>query len=131
MVISEGFARAIAAQGGAADALRVLPNWVREESFEVRAPARLPDAGFKIVFAGTLGLAQGLEVAVEAAERLAKRGVSFIFVGEGVERARLRDEALRRGLANVCFLPAVAQGKLPAVLAAADALLVHLRPDKV
>ncbi len=131
LVISEGFAHAIAAQGGAADALRVLPNWVREESFEEHTPARLPGTGFKIVFAGTMGLAQGLEVAVEAAERLAKRGVSFIFVGEGVEKERLLDEALRRGLAHVYFLPAVAQEELPAVLAAADALLVHLRPDEV
>ncbi len=131
VVISEGFARAITAQGGAAATLRVLPNWVREDAFEVRAPARLPGTGFKVLFAGTMGLAQGLEVAIEAAERLAKRGVSFIFVGEGVEKERLRDEALRRRLANVYFLPAVAQEQPPAVLAAADALLVHLRPDEV
>jgi colanic acid biosynthesis glycosyl transferase WcaI len=131
VVISEGFARAIAAQVGTADALHVLPNWVREESFEVPVPAPLPGEGFRVVFAGTMGMAQGLGTVLEAAKRVKDREISFVFVGEGVEKERLRGEARRRGLENVHFVPAVAQEELPAMLAAADALLVHLRPEKV
>ncbi len=129
--ITEGFARAISLQVGAAEALHVLPNWVREESFEVPAPAPLPSEGFKVVFAGTIGMAQGLETVLGAAELLRVRNVSFVLVGEGVEKKRLQDEARRRGLKNVHFVPAVAQEELPTVLAAADALLVHLRPEKI
>lgn len=131
VVITEGFARVIAAQGGTANALYVLPNWVREESFEVRAPALLPGKGFRVVFAGTIGIPQGLEVVLGAAERLRGREVSFVFVGEGVEKERLRDEAQRRGLKNVHFVPAVPQEELPTMLAAADALLVHIQCEKV
>ncbi len=131
LVISEGFARVVRSQGGAPDAVHVVPNWVREECFEEREAARLPGAGFRVVFAGTVGLAQGLETVVEAAERLRERDVSFVFVGEGVEKERLREAAQKKGLANLHFLPAVAQEELPGVLAAADALLVHLKPESI
>lgn len=131
VVISEGFAHVVSSQGGATDALHVLPNWVREETFGAPAPAPLPGAGFRVVFAGTMGMAQGLGTILEAAERLGDRDVSFVFVGEGVEKKRLQDEVRQRGLQNIHFVAAVAQEELPAVLAAADALLVHLRPEKV
>ena len=131
VVISKGFKKAVAEQGAREKALHVIPNWVREECFEEREAVRLPGAGFRVVFAGTIGLAQGLEAVVEAAERLRERDVSFIFVGEGVEKERLRLEARRRELENLHFLPAVAQEDLPAVLAAADALLVHLKPEGI
>jgi len=131
VVISGGFRRAVVKQGASERAVEVLPNWVRSGSLAVSETAELPGSGFKVVFAGTIGMAQGLSVVLDAAERLLGRDVSFVLVGEGVEKERLRDEARRRDLRNVHFLPAVDQEEVPEVLAAADALLVHLLPEEV
>jgi len=131
VVISDGFRRAVVKQGASERAVEVLPNWVRSGSFAVSETAELPGSGFRVVFAGTIGMAQGLSVVLDAAERLQGRDVAFVLVGEGVEKERLRDEARRRDLRNVHFLPAVDQEEVPEVLAAADALLVHLLPEEV
>jgi glycosyltransferase involved in cell wall biosynthesis len=131
VVISEGFRRAIVGQGASKRAVEVLPNWVWPGSFVEAEPTDLPGSGCRVVFAGTIGMAQGLSVVLSAAERLRERDVSFVLVGEGVEKERLRSEALERGLSNVHFAPAVRQDRIPGVLAAADALLVHLRPAEV
>jgi glycosyltransferase involved in cell wall biosynthesis len=131
VVISEGFKRIISTQGGETESTHVVPNWIREKAFDAREVARLPGTGFKVVFAGTIGMAQGLEVVLDAAERLRDQDLSFVLMGEGVEKGRLRTDALRRGLDNVHFIAAVDQDEVPNVLAAADALLVHLRPEEI
>lgn len=131
VVISEGFRRRVLEQGARKGAVEVIPNWVRPDSFVEWETAVLPGSGFRVVFAGTIGLAQGLFTLLDAAERMRDREVSFLLVGEGVEKERLREEASRRGLKNVYLLPAVEQAEVPGVLAAADALLVHLRPAEI
>jgi glycosyltransferase involved in cell wall biosynthesis len=55
--------------------------------------------------------------------------VAWVFMGGGIEVARLRELAAARGLSNVVFLPAVPMAEVGHALAAADALLVHLRRD--
>ena len=53
--------------------------------------------------------------------------VQFVFIGGGIEAARLKEEASTRGLPNVLFLPRRPYKEIGEVLSAADALLVHLR----
>ena len=85
---------------------------------------------FVASFVGTLGMAHGLEVVLDAAEALRERkDVLFWLVGEGARRAALEAEARRRGLENVRFEGQVPRENIPDVLAASDAALVLLRPD--
>ena len=89
-------------------------------------------SGFVASFVGTLGMAHGLDVVLDAAERLRDRkDVTFWLVGEGARRAELEGEARRRQLANVRFEGQVPRSDVPGVLAASDAALVLLRPDPV
>ncbi len=85
---------------------------------------------FIACFAGTLGMAHGLEVVLDAAEQLRDDpDVAFWLVGEGARRAELEQQARRRSLANVVFQGQVPRGEVPSVLAASDVALVLLRPD--
>jgi glycosyltransferase involved in cell wall biosynthesis len=87
---------------------------------------------FVASFVGTLGMAHGLDIVLDAAERLRNRDdVLFWLVGEGARRAELENEARRRGLTNVRFEGQIARELVPGVLAASDAALVVLRPDPV
>jgi glycosyltransferase involved in cell wall biosynthesis len=115
--------------------LRVLVNWADDfycpQTVEADAPERreMP-SGFTIMFAGNLGSAQALDVAIAAAEMLRDEGVHWVFIGDGNQREFLERERRVRRLENVVTLlgsrPAEA---MPRYLSLADALLVSLRPD--
>jgi glycosyltransferase involved in cell wall biosynthesis len=117
----------------------VVTNGVDVDLFEPRAPdqglrARLgfsPET-FVITFAGTIGMASGLEVALGAARRLREKGrddIAFLLVGDGAVRAGLEEQARAEGLTNVVFTGLVPRPELPAYLASSDACLVHFRKD--
>lgn len=81
---------------------------------------------FVVLYAGTHGLTQGLEVVIAAARQLAHDGRTlFLFVGEGAEKERLQE--LAASLPNVRFMPSQPKSAMPALLAAADVCVVPLR----
>lgn len=82
---------------------------------------------FLVVYAGTHGLSQGLEVLVEAGRIMEGQGlgVTFLLVGDGSEKPRLVE--LARGVSTVRFLDSLPKREIPEVVAAADAYAVTLR----
>jgi colanic acid biosynthesis glycosyl transferase WcaI len=83
---------------------------------------------FVVLYAGNLGLSQGLEHILTAAELLkGRQDMRFVFVGDGSGRERLMADAAQRRLENVRFLPFQPRPRLPEVLASADVSLVSLQ----
>jgi glycosyltransferase involved in cell wall biosynthesis len=86
---------------------------------------------FVCSYIGTIGMAHGLEVVLEAAERLKQRGrtdIRFCLVGDGARRRELEQEASRRKLDDmVVFTGLQPKEEMPFVLASSNACLVHLR----
>lgn len=82
---------------------------------------------FSVVFAGNIGTAQSMETILLAAERLTLHSdIMFYVVGSGSREAWLRQEISRRRLQNVLLPGPLASVDMPAVFAAASALLVTL-----
>lgn len=111
-----------------------LPNGVDTSLFRPQPPdqtvaERFGLVGKKlIIFAGTLGYAQGLDVALDAAGMLSDQSdVRFVFVGDGSDKARLKLEAKQRGLSNVVFLNPVPLGDVAQLYSLALAGLATLR----
>jgi colanic acid biosynthesis glycosyl transferase WcaI len=135
VVISEGFRDYLAGAGVPRERVRVIPNGVDAGLFagarcEVRLRRAAPLRGrFTVGYIGNLGLAQGLDTALEAAARLGADRAALLFIGEGVERQRLEQRAQEMGLENVRFLRGVPRRRVPRLLATCDALLVILRDD--
>ncbi len=134
-VLSSGFKRLLVQRGVPAAKVGVIYNWADEAALAAptgQLPAAFPAAGqFRILFAGNMGKAQALGAVLDAAALLQARDsrVCFVMLGGGVELGPLKDQAARRQLHNVVFLPAVPMAEVGAYLTAADALLVHLRKD--
>jgi colanic acid biosynthesis glycosyl transferase WcaI len=131
--ITQGFTIYLAGLGLPQRRLAFIPNGVDGRMF-ARPPAsgllRLPQslAGrFVVGYIGNLGLAQGLETALEAASLLSNEAISFLFLGDGVDKRRLVALARERQLDNVEFLEAVPHSEVHSILTACDALLVMLR----
>jgi colanic acid biosynthesis glycosyl transferase WcaI len=83
---------------------------------------------FVVLYAGNIGLSQGLEIVLAAAEQLSvKPDVQFLFVGDGPGREQLIRQVALCKLTNVQFVPFQSRNNLPEVLGSADVSLVVLR----
>lgn len=131
--MTEGIHAALARRGLSAGRMFVLPNGVDTARFlpADRHEARWQlgwDDRFTVLYAGTVGLAQGLEIVVEAAEQLkAHSDIRFVVLGDGAAKAELEADVRGRGLTNVAFPPGQPHVRMPTAVAAADACLVSLR----
>ncbi|HOG46382.1 MAG TPA: glycosyltransferase family 4 protein [Anaerolineae bacterium] len=133
-VLSESFRPGVAAQGVPASKMALVYDWVdtdlirplpRDNDY---ARENGLDGCFVALYAGNIGLSQGLEHVLSAAAQLAgHEDMRFVFVGDGTGRASLQAEAQSRRLANVRFLPFQPRARLPEVLATADVSLVPLQ----
>lgn len=97
------------------------------ESTELR---RLPGFNdkFIVAFAGNLGLAQGLDIVIEAARRINDQdAIAFVLIGAGPCREGLEEQARLHQLSCVRFLDQVPAAQVVGLLNSADALLAPLR----
>jgi len=80
---------------------------------------------FLVVHSGNMGVKQGLDVVLGAAE-LSRDcpDIVYLLVGDGAMRSQLEDSARARKLSNVRFLPVQSPEQFPQLLAAADVALI-------
>lgn len=117
---------------GTAARLEILHNWLapapdRGCSIDVE---KTPLVGRQIfVYAGNMGIAQGMGILLDLAERLRQRSdIGFLFVGRGSDAKRLRDDAAARGLDNVVFFDEIDPDEIPGLYAQCHVGLVALDP---
>ena len=70
-----------------------------------RKKQRFSPDEFVAIYAGNLGVKQGLEILLDAAERLPNEGVRIVLCGDGAARADLERNLQDRRLSNVTMLP--------------------------
>jgi glycosyltransferase involved in cell wall biosynthesis len=95
-------------------------NWREKNGFS-------PDDQI-FLYAGIIGIAQGLEVILYAAEALLKeKKCKFVLLGSGPEKERLMAIAKEAKLNNVFFLDAVKKEAMPSIIASVNATIVPLK----
>jgi glycosyltransferase involved in cell wall biosynthesis len=112
--------------------LEVLQNWLGKPA-KVRCPIRVSEtalAGRNVfVYAGNMGIAQGMDILLDLAEQLRSRmDVGFLFVGRGSDAARLMSAAKNRKLDNVLFYAEIDPDEIPDLYAQCSAGIVALDP---
>jgi hypothetical protein len=135
VTVGEGYRRKLAERGVAPERVELVPNGVDLGAFRagadgsgVRREWGLGGA-FVCAYVGTIGMGCGLDVVLRAGRLLRERGrddIRFLLVGDGAIREGLEREARAAGLTNVVFTGRLDKRRMPEVLAAADACLVHL-----
>lgn len=135
VVLSPGFKKMLIRRGVPEVKISVVYNWADERAinqvFEDRPSAMNSEGRFRILFAGNMGLAQDLDMILNAAKIVAKENdrIEFCFLGDGLASAGLKQRVKDESIPNVLFLPKVPMSQVGAYLQAADVLLVSLRPD--
>ena len=136
--VTRSFIDHLAARGIPRDKCIFIPNGVVAEEWEVldgnglRAAQGVGPAELVVSYIGTVGMAHGIEVVLDAAERLDQGAPTrFFVVGDGARLDELRAQALKRGLSNVTFTGLVPHEEAKKYLAASDVVLVHLRKSEL
>ena len=81
---------------------------------------------FIVMYSGTLGISNGLEMLLEVAKKIKNPKVQFLIVGEGTGKSSLQKKAKELILPNVSFLEWQPTDMLPFSLAAADIAVATL-----
>jgi len=135
-VLGETMRRKLVGEKGADPAKTVvIPDWTdcaeiapgpRRNAF---AEAHGLGEKFVVMHSGNIGLSQALDGLVDAAAHLQRfPEIEVVFVGEGVKKPALQEQARRRGLRNVRFLPYTPKEQLGESFASADVFVVSLKP---
>jgi len=136
IAVGEGYREILLSKGVAPDKVEVIPNGVDRELFSPREPdrdlERALDAkgAFICAYVGTIGMACGLEIVLDAAQILLETGrndILFLLVGDGAQKSELERKARERGLNNVRFTGQVSREEVPAYLSISGVVLVHLK----
>ncbi|AHF08096.1 glycosyltransferase family 4 protein [Desulfitobacterium metallireducens] len=106
---TEGIISSLKDRGIPGEKIVFLPNGVDPDLFApIKQDEQLLEklnlrGKYVILYAGTMGYAHGLEVALQAAERLEKDHpeIAFLLVGDGSEKPRLMEMAQEMKLTNV------------------------------
>ena len=112
--------------------LEVLQNWLgpapsRQCTVQISQTSL---AGKKIfVYAGNMGIAQGMGMLMQMAENLAHRkDIGFLFVGRGSEVARIKQTINSKNLDNVLIFDEIHPDEIPSLYAQCHVGLVALDP---
>jgi glycosyltransferase involved in cell wall biosynthesis len=136
-VVTKGARDNLLEKGVNLDKVSVMPHW-----FDETKSARIDDEArqsirqaygwthkFVSVFAGNIGVVQGLETAVRAAALMPRdSGFLISLIGAGADRQRLQELASSLDVNDrIQFIDQRPAEEMPAIMEASDALLVHLK----
>jgi glycosyltransferase involved in cell wall biosynthesis len=86
------------------------------------------DGRFRVLYAGTVGMSQGVGTLMDAAELLQDDSqIEIVIAGDGAEGSDLRRRLAEGGPRNVTMLGRVPHERIPELYAGADAAVVLLR----
>lgn len=133
-VISDWFRRRLLTKGVPAAKLRVIPNFVDTDFMQPGprhndfAAAHELNDKFVVLYAGNIGLTQGFETILTAAERLqGLPDLRFVIIGDGTRRGWLEAQLAENPLPNVMLLPYQPRSVVPHIYATSDLCLVPLK----
>ncbi|HXC79994.1 MAG TPA: glycosyltransferase family 4 protein, partial [Candidatus Acidoferrum sp.] len=132
-VPTPGILERLAARGVPRDKLVLLTNGVDTAAYQIDTPdrelaSRFGLDGHKVfMYAGLHGLAQGLEVILDAAKLTRNPEILYVLVGDGAEKTALVAKAQREEISNIRFLPIQPTSTLPALLNLAYATIIPLK----
>jgi glycosyltransferase involved in cell wall biosynthesis len=132
--VTKAFRRHILARGGRESSITIIRNgvdlqfFIPQEKDQVYAEQLGVADRFIASYVGTHGMAHGLDVLIQAAERLRSDSkILILLAGDGAERKRLEAEVERRGLTNIRLLGQLPKTDMPRLWSITDVSLVLLR----
>jgi len=127
VALSPGIVAGIVRRGVPLDKVALVPNGCDLGIFDRTVPAWRPDGAeptdLLAVFAGTHGVANGLDAVLDCAAELKQRrrsDIKLLLIGGGKLKPVLQERATREGLTNVLFCAPISKDRLAGLMAGCD-----------
>ncbi len=135
VTVTAGIYDEIAAKGFA-DKLRLIYNGANCSLMFDRGNARRQEMGwgdrFIVLYAGVMGIAQGLENICLAIQHLQRyRDIHFVFIGEGPAKPDIRQLQTSLGLRNLTLMDEIDREQIADYISAADCCLAPLKKREI
>ncbi|MGC6424341.1 MAG: glycosyltransferase family 4 protein [Lentimonas sp.] len=136
VTVGPGYKDKLMARGVADTKIDVITNGADLEFYQPGAanePFKVKygfSGKFTAAYVGTIGMASGLEVVLEASRKLTACGddsIRFLLVGDGAERENLEARADAEDLQHVIFTGRIDKSEVPTLLQTVDVCFIHLR----
>lgn len=135
LISSKGFATSILDKGNHKEKLIYFPNWAEDSILKGDSDYPIPNLpkGFKIIFAGNIGVAQDVKAIIDAALILKEKlDIHFVFIGDGRSKIQLENFVNENNLKNtVHFLGRFPLDAMKTFFNQADVLLVSLKDELI
>jgi glycosyltransferase involved in cell wall biosynthesis len=135
LISSKGFATSILAKGNHKEKLIYFPNWAEDSILKGDSDYPIPNLpkGFKIIFAGNIGVAQDVKAIIDAALILKEKlDIHFVFIGDGRSKKQLENFVYENNLnKTVHFLGRFPLDSMKTFFNQADVLLVSLKDELI
>ncbi len=125
--LSPGIVQGIVRLGVNPGRVAMVPNGcdltIFNGSMQAWRPEGIENTDLMAVFAGTHGVANGLDAVLDTAAELKKRGrqdIKLLLIGRGKQKSTLQARALKEGLDNVIFHDPVNKSKLAGLMVSTD-----------
>ncbi|RCU42974.1 glycosyltransferase WbuB [Chryseobacterium lacus] len=133
VTVSESFRKIVASKNISPDRILTLYNWSMIESHPtiITPSYQFEDNGFHIVYAGNIGVHQGLSKLSSAINNITEKNhqIFFHFFGDGTDFKLLKKKVGHNK--NVILHGRVSENEIGKYLQAADALFLHLIKDPI
>lgn len=135
LISSKGFRDSILTKGNYENKLVYFPNWAEDSILKGNSNYPIPELphGFKILFAGNIGVAQDVNSIIKAALILKEElDIHFVFVGDGRSKQELEDFVINNYLSKtVHFMGRFPIDAMKTFFNKADVLLVSLKDELI
>ncbi|NYT60523.1 glycosyltransferase family 4 protein [Alcaligenaceae bacterium] len=125
--LSPGIVKGIQKRGVSAERIAMIPNGCDLDIFATQAepwrPEGIADTDLMAIFAGTHGMANGLDAVLDAAAELKRRGrndIKLLLIGNGKLKPRLQKRVAHEGLDNMVFHDPVNKTRLAGLMQSTD-----------
>lgn len=140
VTVGEGYKQKLIEKGVRSKRISVITNGVDRALFYprrtdegIRQRYNL-DGHFVCAYAGTIGMACGLDIILRAAKILRDKerdDFKFVLIGDGAVKDQLQQQAVTERLDNIIFVGRQDRKVIPYFLSAVDCCLVHLRKTEL
>lgn len=138
LVQSDGFKKSILSKGDFESKIVYAPNWAEDLYLEKKMvnadniSAMIPK-GFKVMFAGNVGVAQDVDSIVKAANETRDiPEIKWVIVGDGRARANVEEQARKLGLTEtIVFLGRHPMEQMPTFFSFADIMVISLKDEYI
>ena len=111
---------------------KYIPNGILENDIEVEdCGLDLPKDKFLIGYAGTIGIANKLQLLVEVAQKIDDKDVHICIVGKGAYKDELMAYCKDNSIDNVTFYDPIKKNQVPHFLGQLDACYIALQDEKL